>query len=64
MKGMILKYMNNRFEIVIDTLGSDKGPKAVILGASLILKEHNDVGVILVGDENLINEQINEKEQD
>ena len=50
--------MNNRFQIVIDTLGSDKGPTAIILGASLILNEHNDVDVVLVGDENLIKEEI------
>ena len=50
--------MNNRFQIVIDTLGSDKGPTAIILGASLILNEHKDVDVVLVGDESLIKEEI------
>ncbi len=52
--------MNNHFEIVIDTLGSDKGPKAVILGASLLLKEHDNVDVVLVGEQALIEEQIKE----
>ena len=50
--------MNNNFEIVIDTLGSDKGPEAIILGASLLLKEHENVSVILVGDESLIKAEI------
>ena len=49
-----------QYKIVIDTLGSDKGPEAVILGASLVLKEHLDVSVTLVGPEELINEKIKE----
>ena len=49
-----------QYKIVIDTLGSDKGPEAVILGASLVLKEHLDVSVTLVGPEDLINEKIKE----
>ena len=49
-----------QYKIVIDTLGSDKGPEAVILGASLVLKEHQDVSVTLVGPEDLINEKIKE----
>ena len=49
-----------QYKIVIDTLGSDKGPEAVILGASLVLKEHPDVSVTLVGPEELINEKIKE----
>lgn len=50
--------MNNNFEIVIDTLGSDQGPAVIILGASKLLKEHPDLKVILVGDESLIKEEI------
>ena len=50
--------MNNNFEIVIDTLGSDKGPEAIILGASLLLKEDQNIKVVLVGDEILIKEQV------
>ncbi len=50
--------MSQQFEIVIDTLGSDKGPETIILGASLLLKEFDNIKVILVGDESLINEQI------
>ena len=50
--------MSQQFEIVIDTLGSDKGPETIILGASLLLKEFDNIKVILVGNESLINEQI------
>ena len=45
-----------QYKIVIDTLGSDKGAEAVILGASLALNEHPDLCVTLVGPEELINE--------
>ena len=40
-----------KYRIVIDTLGSDKGPEEVIKGAKLVLEEFPQVGVILVGDE-------------
>ena len=41
-------------KIIVDTLGSDKGPSEVIKGAKLTLDAHKDVSVILVGDEELI----------
>ena len=47
-----------QYKIVIDTLGSDKGPEAIILGASLALKEHPDLFITLIGPESLINEKI------
>ncbi|MBP5574623.1 MAG: phosphate acyltransferase PlsX [Bacilli bacterium] len=53
-----------QYKIVIDTLGSDKGPEAVILGASLALKENPDLFVTLVGPEDLIKQKINELEMD
>ena len=46
-----------QYKIVIDLLGSDKGPEAVLLGASLALKEFPDLYVTLVGPEALINEK-------
>ena len=49
-----------QYKIVVDTLGSDKGPEAVILGASLALKEHPDLFITLVGPESLINDKIKE----
>ena len=48
------------YKIVIDTLGSDKGPETIILGASLALKEFENLSVTLVGPESLINEKIKE----
>ena len=52
------------YRIVIDALGSDKGPEAVILGASLALKEFPDLDITLVGPSSLINEKIKELEID
>ena len=40
------------------------GPTAIILGASLILNEHKDVDVVLVGDENLIKEEMGKLSMD
>jgi len=54
----------NKCQIVIDTLGSDKGPETVILGASLALKEFPDLNITLVGPEELINQKIKELEID
>ena len=53
-----------RYKIVIDTLGSDKGPEAIILGASMALKEFPNLDITLVGPEALINEKIKELEID
>ena len=41
-------------KIIIDTLGSDNGPSAILDGAKLILDNHKDVELIIVGDESLI----------
>ena len=49
-----------QYKIVIDTLGSDKGPETVVLGASLALKEFPDLSITLVGPEELINEKAKE----
>ena len=38
-----------KYKIVIDLLGSDKGPSAILEGAKLILKESPNVNLILVG---------------
>lgn len=40
--------------IIIDTLGSDKGPEAIIEGARIVLEENPDINITLVGDEELI----------
>ena len=44
-----------QYKIVIDLLGSDKGPDAVLLGAALALKEFPNLCVALIGPEELIN---------
>lgn len=46
--------MEKNYTIVIDTLGSDRGPEAIIEGAKLVLNEFNNVNITLVGDEELI----------
>ena len=47
--------MDKKYTVVIDTLGSDKGPEAILEGAKLVLDEFPNVNLTLVGDENLIN---------
>ena len=47
----------NRKTIVIDLLGSDKGPGEICKGAKLVLEDNPDIDVTLVGDENFIKEQ-------
>ena len=46
--------MKGNFKIVIDLLGSDKGPEEVLEGAKLVLEEHPNVDVILAGPRALI----------
>ena len=53
-----------QYKIVVDALGSDKGPEAVILGAAMALKEFPNLSITLVGPEDLINEKIKELEID
>ena len=53
-----------RYKIVVDALGSDKGPEAIILGAALALKEFPELSITLVGPEELINQKIKELEID
>ena len=53
-----------QYKIVVDALGSDKGPEAVILGAALALNEHPDLSITLVGPEELIQQKIKEYEID
>lgn len=46
--------MDKQFNIVFDTLGSDKGPNEILLGIKNILNNHLNVFAIIVGDEELI----------
>jgi len=46
--------MEQIYNVVIDTLGSDKGPEAIIEGAKLVIDEFANINVTLVGDEEFI----------
>ena len=46
--------------IIIDTYGSDKGIKEIIEGTNIVLSAFNDIDFILVGDKNIIEENIND----
>ena len=52
--------MEQQYKIVVDALGSDKGPEAIILGASMALKEFPNLSITLVGPESLIKEKMQE----
>ena len=51
-----------QYKIVVDALGSDKGPETIILGVSLALKEHPELSVTIVGPEGLIKQKAQELE--
>lgn len=44
----------NKYRIIIDTLGSDKGPETILEGAKTVLENNDNIDLIIVGDENLI----------
>lgn len=46
-------------KIVVDTLGGDRGPAAVIEGVIKAINENNDIHVILTGPEDILNEELN-----
>ena len=50
--------MSEKNRIVIDTLGSDKGPDAILEGAKIILEEHPDIDLTLVGDQATIKAKV------
>ena len=56
--------MEKQYKIVIDALGSDKGPETIILGVSMALKEFPNLSIALVGPEGLINQKIKELDID
>ena len=49
--------MSERKKIIIDTLGSDKGPGEICEGAKLVLEANPDIDLVLVGDQKFIEEQ-------
>jgi len=48
------------YRIVIDSLGSDKGPESAIKGAAVLLERNPAILITLVGDERLIKEKLEE----
>ena len=52
--------MEKQYKIVVDALGSDKGPETIILGVSMALKEFPNLSITLVGPEGLIAEKAKE----
>lgn len=44
----------NKYRIIIDILGSDKGPETILEGAKIVLENNDNIDLIIVGDENLI----------
>ena len=49
--------MENNHTIIVDTLGSDKGPLEIIEGAKLLLENFSDLHIVLVGDEEFIKQE-------
>ena len=52
------------YKIVIDTMGSDKGPEVIVEGAVRALASHDDLSVILVGDRDIIEKKLSELSAD
>ena len=52
------------YKIAIDVMGSDNGPALMVEGAVKALAENGDLGVVLFGDEKIINKKLNELECD
>ncbi|MCR5149036.1 MAG: phosphate acyltransferase PlsX [Eubacterium sp.] len=50
-------------KIIIDCLGGDNSPDANVEGAILALRKHQDLSVVLTGDENKIKEILNKRNQ-
>lgn len=49
--------MENMTKIVIDTKGSDKGSAVILAGAAQALEKFGELGVVLVGDKDFIQEE-------
>ena len=45
-------------KLIVDCFGGDKSPAANVEGAVLALKEHDDLSLILTGDENIIKSEL------
>lgn len=50
--------MQERVTVAVDAMGGDNAPVEIIKGAVQAVNEHDDVKVILVGDENVVNREL------
>lgn len=50
--------MSKRVTVAVDAMGGDNAPVEIIKGAVQAVNEHDDVKVILVGDENIVNREL------
>lgn len=50
--------MEKNTKIILDGFGGDNSPNSVVEGAKLALDKHNDLSIIITGDENQINQVI------
>ena len=50
--------MSKSYTVVIDTLGSDKGPESIIKGTCMIMEQRSDLKICFTGDKNLISEKL------
>ena len=50
--------MNDITNIVVDAMGGDNAPEAIVQGVAEAVKEHKDVHIFLVGKEELINTEL------
>ncbi|MBQ9780098.1 MAG: phosphate acyltransferase PlsX [Clostridia bacterium] len=54
----------NTFKIAIDVMGSDNGPEMLIRGAVKALENHEDLSIVLFGDEEIIHRTLEASECD
>ena len=51
-------------KIVVDAMGGDNAPAAIVQGAVLALKERKDFAIVLTGDENLVRAELKKCDYD
>ena len=47
-----------KYKVVVDVMGSDKGPEMMVRGAVMALREHEELELLLVGDEAVIRAEL------
>lgn len=56
--------MDNQVRVVVDTVGGDNSPYAMVEGAVNAVKEKSNIKVILVGKQDVLNEELSKYEYD